>query len=156
MSALLLSWLIACTNVTTTIDGTVEGYSIGEAGSAYHGGPFILFTDTALDCMDASWVDRYYETEGAPTDTDLVGLQITFEGSSVSEGNYSLGGDAPLRADLIVIAGDSFETFRARDGSVVIDPPDGDLLTGTLDLQFSGNGSLSSEWTTEACVNVSE
>ncbi len=156
MPALLMSWLIACSTVTTTIDGSVEGYSIGEVGSAYFGGPFLLFTDVELDCMGASWVDRYYETESTPTDVDLVGLQITFEGDSVAAGNYSLGGDAPLRADLIVIADDDFETYRARDGSVVVDEPGVDEITGSLDLQFSGNGSLTADWSVERCVNVSE
>ncbi|MDP6935131.1 MAG: hypothetical protein QGG40_19580, partial [Myxococcota bacterium] len=76
-----------------------------------------------FDCIDLSWVDRYYETGEAPLDEDLVALQFTFS-EEVDGGHYDLTGEAVLTARLLVIQSGGFDTTRATTGQVDVDEID--------------------------------
>lgn len=158
MNSLILLSLLACGKIPETdIAGTVGGHSIGVVATAYNGGPFMYFSDTPLDCMEAAFVTRYYDPDELPTDIDHVGLQITFFDDDVIEGRFDLSGEAAVGATVLAVEGDSYEIYKARTGTLTVDEVDDrSRVFGTLDLDFGEDGSLSSEWATEWCVNVSE
>jgi len=158
VSPLLLLSLLACGGVPPTdIAGTVGGHTIGETATAYFGGPFMYFSDTAMDCMDVAFVTRYYDPDEIPTDLDHLGLQITFFDDDVLEGRFDLGGEAAVGASLLAIEGDDFEIYNARTGTLTVDElVERSEASGTLELDFGEDGSLTSDWAVEWCVNVSE
>jgi hypothetical protein len=156
---LLLSLLTACGGVPATeFSGSVAGLDLGTAGTAYFGGPFLIFTDVELECMEAAWVTRYYDPQDPPpTDIDLVGLQITFNDDDVFTGRFDLGGVASLNARFIQIEGDTFEIWNAREGTLTVDElEEEEYASGTIDLDFGDDGALTADWATQWCVNVSE
>ena len=154
----LLLALVGCGAVPETrFEGTVAGRSLTDVGTAYFGGPFVIFTDAPLDCIDVAWVTRYYDEEVPPTDTDLTGLQITFFDDDVRTGRYDLSGEAAVGVRLLVVDGDDFTVLNGREGTLTVDEvTDEEAAFGTLDVDFGEEGSLSASWAAQWCVNVSE
>lgn len=154
----LLLALVGCGGVPETrFEGSVAGRSLADISTAYFGGPFVIFTDTPLDCMEVAWVTRYYDEAEPPTTTDLTGLQITFFDDDVIEGRYDLGGEAAVGVRLLVVEDDEFTVINGREGTLTVDEVSAEeSVFGTLDVDFGEDGSLSADWAAEWCVNVSE
>lgn len=153
---MLLS-LLACGVPEFSIDGKVDGLSFPSVGAAFYGGPYIVFAAQELECMDVAFIDRNYREGEAPTELDVTLLQITYlDGTDVSDGFYSVEGEAAISAKLLHTADGAFTQHRADAGTVEVEPFEyEDIVGGTLDLTFD-DGSLKSTWYAEWCLNLEE
>ncbi|MDP6935539.1 MAG: hypothetical protein QGG40_21650, partial [Myxococcota bacterium] len=98
-----LGWFVAgCgPKIENTANGTVDGTSLN-VQSAWWGGPFMILLNQEFDCIDMSWVDRYYGDGEAPLEDDLVALQFTFSEEEVDDGYYDVTGEAAVTARFLV------------------------------------------------------
>ena len=156
MLALLLS-LFACSSAEIDITGTINGGSF-EANTAYWGNQYVVFVDKELDCMDMSWVQQFnLQGEDPPTKTDLRALQITYnnEENLIYEGQYSVGGEAPIKTEFLEISGDIFNVDRATEGILDLETKvDEETLTGSLNFAFT-DGAISGTFSNvEWCLNI--
>ncbi len=153
---MLLS-LLACGVPDFSIDGNVDGHAFPSVGTAFYGGPYIVFAAQEVDCMDVAFVDRNYREGEAPTELDVTLLQITYlDGGDVSDGFYSVEGEAAISTKLLHTADGVFTQYRADAGTIEVDPFDyEDVLGGTFDFTFD-EGSLKSTWFAEWCLNLEE
>jgi hypothetical protein len=148
--------LVACGDkLPTEANGDVAGQSL-DIQTAYWGGPFVLLTNAELECKDLAWVERVYTIGEAPTETDLVALQITFNDSDVTLGVYDVTGQAPVGGRFLSIVGGGFTEYPARIGNVeIIDLESGGDASGTFDLTFD-DGSLTGSFEAENCSNLKD
>ncbi len=152
----MLLTLLACGVPDFSIDGKVDGHAFPSVGTAFYGGPYVLFAPEELECMDVAWVERNYREGEAPTELDVTVLQVTFLSSDVEDGYYSVEGEAPLSAKLLSIADGALTQYRADAGTVEVEAFEWeDILSGTLDLTFD-EGSFKSSWYAEWCLNLEE
>ena len=137
------------------VDGAVDGFDIGEAGTVFFGGPFIVVTDEVLECREMAWVQRTYDVSAAPTDFDFVGVQFTYDEDDVSTGNYSVAGEAAVYAKGLVVSGGVYTEYRSNGGELVLTGLESNILaTGSFNVTFD-EGSLSTElFEAEWCVNM--
>lgn len=136
-------------NLSGNFDGVEFDPSVG-----YFGGPFIVFSNDELDCLDVYWVSKNYDEEN-PWDRDFSLLQITFEDSDVVEGTFEVSGVAPVGAAYLTGEGDALTVAEASSGQVIIDKISGrDKLSGSLNLS-TVSGSASGDFTVESCANLS-
>lgn len=151
---LALSLLTAC-ELETTIEGSVGGFDIGTVATMSWGGKYLFFANETVDCVDQAWVHHTYSQGVDPVGEDLVGLQFTFlDDPEAYEGFFSIGGDAPISAKLLVVEGGAFTEFRGRSGTLTIDSlEDQGVASGTFDVDFD-DGSLTGTWETDYCVNL--
>lgn len=138
------------------LSGTVAGSKFS-ATTFFWGGPFLIFTSNDQDCLDMAWVKRgpTYENGGeAPATGDMSALLFTFEASDVSETNISLEGDSPVDARLLVVEGEALTVYRGIEGTLIIDPLEGqDNAIGSLAVGFD-DGSIEGEFEVEHCTNL--
>ena len=154
-SLCVLALMTACSGGKgeTTADGDVAGQALS-VGAAWWGGPFIVIVDQDFDCLDMAWVNRYYEEEEAPTDEDMVALQVTFNEDTIAPGIYDIAGEAALTVRFLTLTDGIFGIEKGRSGTLVIDEAtdEGDLV-GTYDIAFDA-GSLTGDLGVEWCANL--
>ncbi|MED5373545.1 MAG: hypothetical protein VX899_21185 [Myxococcota bacterium] len=150
--------LTACGGDPTIIDGSVNGESLGEVATAFWGGPFILFSNEDLDCMDVDFARRTYDQTTAPTDFDMVTLQFAFDSSDISEGVFSTeGSDAAVDAKTLIVAGGAFTELRDRTGSIEVGPVvEREPVEGSFQVEFEDDsGSYTADYfIAEWCTNL--
>lgn len=138
------------------LSGTVAGETLKPEGY-FWGGPFLIFTSKAYECIDMYWVKRgpTFETGvEPPVEDDIVALLFTFEDSDVTEGNVSLEGDAPVDGRLLVIQDGAMTVYRAETGSLTIDEfTKKDAAVGSFDVGFD-DGSMSGDFEVDWCTNM--
>jgi len=155
-TALLSIALLGCGGqYTYEIDGSVGAESL-PAQTAFWGGPFIVFVDEILTCEDMAWVQKTnLNGDEAPTDEDLIALQITYNDSDVVTGTYDVSGEAPVKAEFLQIAGWAFTVERADIGTLIVDEMEEEgTLYGSFNFGFDEDGQLSSAFTIPWCVNL--
>jgi len=149
----------ACGPAETIVEGTVGGASIGTAGTAFWGGRYLIFTDTALDCLDMSFVNHSY-SEGADFgDADFLALQFTFSrGTDVFPGLFSVQGAAEVNAKFLNYSDGIFDAgdeVRGREGTLLVDEVgDKDWTFGEFNIDFGDEQILSGEFSAEWCINL--
>jgi hypothetical protein len=155
-SLALAALLTGCGDkLPTEATGSVAGSELN-IQTAWWGGPFVLLSNAELDCKDLAWVERVYSVGEAPTDTDLVALQITFNDSEVVEGVYDVTGEAPVSGRFLEIASGAFAEYRARTGTVELVELSGNGdASGTFALSFD-DGSLEGSFVAEECSNLKD
>ena len=140
-----------------SVQGSVNDSSFAPV-TAFWGGPFITFVDVEIDCKDMWWVQRInLEGEDPPTETNLNALQITYnnEEGNIVTGTYTVGGEAPIKAEFLGINGEDFTVDRALEGVLELDDKvDDETVTGSFNFTFA-NGSLEGTFTDVSwCMNI--
>lgn len=150
----LLPLAAACSGKgETTAEGDVAGQAL-TVGSAWWGGPFIVVADQEFDCLDMSWVNRYYEEEEVPVDEDMVALQVTFNEDTIAPSVYDIAGEAALTVRFLTVSDGSFSYEKGRSGTVVVDQvEDEGVLMGSYDITFDA-GTLSGDFGMDWCANL--
>lgn len=138
------------------ISGTVGGFSLDEPAALYFGGPFVSFVNEPLTCMEMAYTARVYTEGQAPTEFDFAGVQFAFDDDAITEGVFSVEGDAAVHSKFLVVEGGAFTEYRARTGTLTIDTIEEDkLVEGSFDVAFGEDGSLSTTWfSAEWCLNM--
>ena len=141
----LLWFFLGCSQGTFDISGNPDGTDF-TAVTAHWGSQFILFLDQDIACMDMWWVQTFnLDGEEPPTTTDLRALQITYNNDErdIFEGNYSVGGEAPIKSEFLEIAGEEFHVRKATQGVLdLTEKVDDSTITGALNFAFTGGGSV--------------
>ena len=121
----------------------------------YWGGPFVVFSTRAIDCMDLWWVAKDYEDDELPWDEDFDLLQVTFNESDVVEGSFDVSGVSPVSAARISGSNGAFSIDEATSGLLTIDSvKDGGKVKGDMDISLGG-GTISGTFAVKDCVNLS-
>jgi len=140
----------------SNVGGTVDGHTVSSQ-SFYWGGPFLVMTDVAQTCKDMYWVQQgswYIDGDEAPTDTDLVALQFSFNESDLTAGTYSVEGQAPVYAHVIVTNNSTMTVYRADSGTLTIDEiTDNDRVLGSVNLMFDEE-AVTGDFDVEWCNNI--
>jgi hypothetical protein len=138
------------------ISGSVGGEEL-KAQSFFWGEPYIVLSSEPFECMDMAWVKRgaNFETGGAPpTDSDMTALLFTYEDTDVVAGSFSVEGDAPIDARLLVVSNGALTVYKARTGALDVDSVEAEEhAVGSFELGFD-EGSLSGEFEVEWCNNL--
>ena len=144
-------------DVALDISGPIDAIDF-VATHAYWGKAYIVFIDREIDCADMSWVQRFnLSGETPPTSTELHALQITYnnEQEQIYEGIYSLGGEAPIKAEMLEINANTFSVSRAVEGILELDEKvDKKSLTGSLRFAFNDGSIIGSFDNVEWCSSI--
>lgn len=144
--------LLACSPEFMDLEDSSDSFT---PVTGFFGGPYVIFFNIEIDCKETYWVDKLYRNGEAPYDRDLEALQITFNDSDdVVTGNYSTGGEAPVRISFLNIAGEAFEFENASDGSTInTTAVDDEWTAGTLNLTFLEK-TITGDYNVPFCVNL--
>ncbi|MCB9779130.1 MAG: hypothetical protein H6742_11250 [Alphaproteobacteria bacterium] len=153
-SALLGAGLVGCGPYQGDLEGTWDGAAF-EPTIGFWGGPFLVFSESDIECMDLFWVAKNYNDDEAPWDSDVRLVQIAFQEADVVEGGpYEVSGVSPVQGAMLTIDQGDLFLDDARAGTLTIDKIDGkDRVHGEMDLSFAG-GSLAGSFRVEQCVNL--
>lgn len=144
--------LLACSSEYMEITGTISDSKFTPI-TAYFGGNYITFFNVDIDCKELHWVTNIYRSGDSPYDKDLEALQITFNDSDIIPGTYSTGGEAPIRAAYLNIAGDAFEVLNATDGQIISSVVEEDFTEGSFNFSF-GDKIISGDYYIPFCTNL--
>ncbi len=145
-----------CGGPYALIEGNVAGKDLSQVNTVMFGGPFIVFADADLDCLDMSFVSRHYTQGEAVTDFDFRLLQFAFTDPDVFEGVFNLAGEASVTAKFVSQTDGAFGEHRGREGILEVDALEADKLAlGIFDVSFD-EGSLSGEYEAEWCRNLKD
>ncbi len=143
----------ACGGVSGNIGGTLNGAE-WKPRVGYWGGPFLVFSEDDIDCIDLWWVSKDYDDTN-PWDRSFDVLQVTFEDSEVVKGSFEMSGTAPVWAGLISGDGEDLAVDEARSGQVIIDGfTSGQKVKGSLSLEMVA-GSVTGDFKIQDCANLS-
>ena len=147
--------LFACKGGSSFDLSGTDSYSGFKASTAFFGASYIVFTDNELECMDMSWIQKTnMDGEEPPYDSNIKALQITFNESDVTEGSFSVGGEAPVKAEFLDIQDGTFGVSKATEGTLEVDSLEEEsFVTGAFNFAFS-EGQLSGTFDIEWCVNI--
>ncbi len=121
----------------------------------FFGGPFIVFSNQAIDCMDLWWVNKNYDEDEVPWDQSFDILQITFNNADVVEGTFDVSGVSPVSAARLIGEGDTFDIDDVSSGLLIIDKvKENSKVSGEAELQL-GSGIISGSFSVGHCVNLS-
>ena len=154
---------MGCSKLFSDVTGAVDGNKLG-TGTAYWGGPVLLFTDSEMECDELSWVsyskygNGYEDGEDIGTDENFTALQFTYESAALQDGKLSIVGmpPSPAFAYFFVSDGGTINMFKANSGSIEIETDKKNRVGGTFDIDFGSDGSLSGDFMVENCVNLKE
>ena len=156
---MLLSLLtLACSSLPPAeLTGSVGGESFDTIQTTFFGGPFVLLSPEEYSCDDAWWVDRYYDFEDPPVANGDVAIQIEFNDSEIRTGYFSVGGDAEVEIEVLIVKENILDTWRARDGIFEVTIAEDDEVHGIFDnVVFDDDGLLNGTFAASWCINVSE
>ena len=154
---------MGCSNLFADVTGSVDGHKL-DSGTAYWGGPVLLFTDSEMECDELSWVsysksgNGYENGEDIGTDENFTALQFTYESAAIQDGKLSIVGmpPSPAFAYFFVSEGGSIDMHKATSGNIEIETDKKDRVSGTFDIGFGDDGTLKGDFTIENCVNLKE
>ena len=114
-----------CSKLYADITGNVDGNKLG-AGTAYWGGPVLLFTDSDMACDQLSWVSYrpsgtgYEDGEDLGTDENFTALQITYESDVLRDGKVTMAANtrSGAQAYFMVADGGIIDLYKAGSGSI--------------------------------------
>ena len=148
---------LACGGYEFDVSGDVNDKAFTPV-NAYWGASYIVFTSVEISCDEMWWVQKTNLTgEPPPTSTDLTALQITYnnEDNEIVEGTYSVGGEAPIKAEYLAISGEEFTVSKSTEGILELDEKrNEDALTGSFNFAFS-SGQISGTFDSIPwCINI--
>lgn len=153
---LMLLLAAGCGGSYAIVDGEVAGKGLADINTVMFGGPFIIFTDAELDCLDVAFVTRHYSQGESVTDFDFRLLQFAFTDPEVYAGVFNLAGEASVTAKFLVQTDGAFAEYRGREGILEVDDYQEDQLAlGIFDVSFD-EGTLSGEYEAEWCRNLKD
>lgn len=147
--------MLACKGTSSfDISGT-DGYSSFNPSTAYFGASYIVFISKPLECIDMYWVQKTnIDGEEPPYEDSINALQITYNDSEVVEGSFSVGGEAPIKAEFLTIQDNTFSVDKATEGTLELDNiEETSMIDGAFNFAFS-EGQLSGTFDVEWCVNI--
>ena len=152
-----------CGKLFAEVTGNVDGHKLG-SGVAYWGGPVLLFTDSDMPCDQLSWVSYrksgagYEDGEDLGTDENFTALQFTYESAALQDGKLSIvkTPPSPAFAYFMVSDGGVIDMYKASSGSIEIETDKKDQVSGTFELGFDDDGTLTGEFMVEKCVNLKD
>lgn len=148
-----IALLTGCGGVGGSLSGTIDGTDFAPV-DGYWGGPFVVFSNQAIDCIDLWWVAKDYDEDEQPWDQGFDILQITFNESAVVEGTFDVSGVSPVSAARLTGGDDDFVINDASSGLLTIDSVKaGGKVKGDLDISLAG-GTLSGSFAVGDCVNL--
>jgi hypothetical protein len=154
-SSLTLILLSACSSGFVDITGSVYGEKIGE-GSAYWGGPHLVFMNTEIDCDEMSWVEDKYslDTDELSNESAINALQFTYASAEVQDGKLTIASqNSPAVGWFISSNRGDADTFRSTTGSIDT-TIDGDWLSGTFEVGFGEDGTMTGDFEVKKCENL--
>ena len=154
---------MGCSKLFADVTGSVDGNKLG-AGTAYWGGPVLLFTDSEMECDELSWVsysksgNGYDDGDNIGTDDDFMALQFTYESAALQDGKLSIVGmpPSPAFAYFLVNEGGTLNMFKAGSGNIELETDEKNRVSGNFDIDFGNDGTLSGNFMVENCVNLKE
>lgn len=150
---LVAALLTGCGGVGGNLSGTIDSTEFSPV-AGFWGGPFVVFSNQDIDCMDLWWVARKYDQDTVPWDQAFDLLQVSFNESDVVEGTFDVSGVSPVSAARLVGDGDSFDINEASSGLLTIDSMKvGGKVKGNLELSLAG-GSIAGTFAVPHCVNL--
>ena len=160
MRLLLITALLSlgCKKNFANVSGTVNGEGL-DAQSFFWGGPFLVITDSEIDCMDMAWVNEEYEDtasdNGVASEDKFTALQFTYESKEVQKGKVSISMQASAaRAWFLLIEDEVADATQATGGFIEVDFDKKDRAKGKFDLDFGDEGSLKGDFRIEECSNL--
>ncbi len=154
-SFVTLALLVGCGDPAATLSGSAGGLTFSETDSAYFGGPFLVFSNEPLDCLELAWVQRSYQDGVAPTDSDVKILQFTFAGDAIATGRVSIGTGAAATATVVNVTDGAPTYTRAESGFLDIDSlEEQETLVGSFDAVTFTDGTLTGDFTATWCRNL--
>ncbi len=152
-----------CSKLFADVTGNVDGHKLG-SGTAYWGGPVLLFTDSDMQCDQLSWYSSrksgasYENGEDLGTEENFTALQFTYESAALQDGKLSIvkNPPSPAFAYFMVSDGGTIDMYKASSGSIEIETDKKDQVSGTFEVGFDDDGSLSGEFNVEKCVNLKD
>ena len=147
---------MGCSKLFSDISGKVDGNSLSE-GTAFWGGPYVIITDSEMECDDVSWVqDRYNEDgETIGTDDTFKALQFTYSSQEVKDGPVSIAvRDSGATGWFISSDRGDAEVWQATTGNIDITLDKKDRAEGEFEVGFGDSGSLEGTFLIENCVNL--
>jgi hypothetical protein len=154
-SSFSLIFLSACSGGFFEISGSVYGQKIDE-GSAYWGGPYVVFMNTEMGCDEMSWVEDKYalDTDELSTESTINALQFTYASTEVQDGKLTIASqNSPAVGWFLSSNRGEADTFRSISGNIDT-TIDGDWLSGTFEVDFGEDGSLSGDFEVKKCENL--
>lgn len=150
---LLIPFATACNGVSGDLSGNLNGAE-WKPRVGYWGGPFLVFSEDDIECIDLWWVSKDYDDTN-PWDRSFEILQVTFEDSDVVKGTFEMSGTAPVWAGLITGDDEALTVDEARSGQVIIDGfTSGQKVKGSLTLEMVA-GSVTGDFKVQDCANLS-
>ena len=150
---LWLMTLLGCSGDVMDFTGGVGGSNFTPL-TGFFGGEYIIFFDEPIDCKEMYWVTKIYRNGDAPYDETVKAFQVTYNDSEVVAGTYSVGGEAPITAQFLDIAGDSFSTTKATEGSIIVnDVVAESSVDGTFAFAF-GEDTMEGTFNVSWCINL--
>jgi len=153
--SLVSIFLPACSGGFVDISGSVYGHKI-EEGSAYWGGPYVVFMNTEMECDEMSWVNEKYslDTDEISTETTVNALQFTYASAEVQDGKLTIASqNSPAVGWFLSSDRGEADTYRSTTGSIDT-TIDGDWLSGTFEVGFGEDGTMSGDFEIEKCENL--
>ena len=149
-------WTLACRGPSAEVSGEVAGQGLPEVNTVMFGGPFIILSDIAIDCIDLAWVTRHYSQGEAVTDYDFRLLQFAFSDPEVYAGVFNLAGEAAVTGKFLVQKEGAFAEYRGREGNLQVDELDQDAWAlGLFDMGFD-EGQMDGTFDAEWCRNLKD
>lgn len=143
----------ACGSYSGNLDGTLGGTEF-KPKVGFWGGPFIVFSNQDIDCLDLWFVAKDYDDEN-PSDMSFTLLQVTFQDSAVVPGEFEVSGASPVDAYYLTGSADGLQVDEALSGNISVDDFSGSApVSGTLALELV-SGSVSGDFKVQHCANLS-
>lgn len=138
------------------VGGSIRETNFDNVEVVYHGGPFLLFFDTAVDCIDLPWVAKTYDEGPAVAENlDFVAIQFAADDDSFPTGTTSVAGDSLVAAFGLINNGETLEVERGREGTITLDVVEPDRLEGTFEVAWADSTTVrSTAFRSEYCVNI--
>lgn len=147
--------LSACGGPSAEVTGSAIGVSWGETSHVFYGGPFLVISNSEIDCEGVSWVKRNYEEGQAPTDDDVQILQFAFATDDLKVGSYSVAIDASVSSTVLEVKEGTFTFERAGTGFLYVDDvADEATAEGSFEGVVFDSGTLDGTYTAEWCRNL--
>jgi hypothetical protein len=148
---------LACGGYEFDVSGEVDDKPFAPT-NAYWGASYIVFTTVDISCDDMWWVQKTNLTgEVPPIEKDMRALQITYnnEDDEIVEGTYSVGGEAPIKAEHLTISGEDFSVSKSTEGLLELDQKiENETLIGSFNFAFS-DGQISGTFDSIPwCINI--
>ena len=145
-----------CNKPFFEVQGKVDGLGLSE-GSAFWGGPFVVLTDSEMECTDFSWPqDRYNEDGESLSSTEsFTALQFTYASTEIKDGPVSIAvRESGATGWFIDSDNGEADIWQATTGTIDITLDKKDRAEGEFEIGFGDAGTLEGTFLVENCENL--